>query len=376
MKKNILQLGHKFYELDREKATLAEFGNPANHLALAELKPDGPGYVYVDYDPGRKRIEPAESPEITDDSKTRIIIPYVTLQEGFENDQKLIDLFNTTSKLNNWNLAFISNDYYNRLNGELPVVDVHGEPFKVNTDYLLLADDYGREINIRGVAAEDGRYHIDVYLGDELNPEPVRASVPQFVKTDPVGICQKYEMNWNELPERDSDLRSNPQNLELRAEGKLPTLGIGNDVFIVDVNNDELRYKDLPITIANLENLPLDENGWNHQIYYNEKTKEPVEISEDTTELPKDVVMVTFPQSMALDPYGYEQLNEMHGHDLNYYNKFYPIRSHTMAQITRIEDSPLKELVERNLKAREQHKNADNKQRHTNERKKKRGLGH
>lgn len=96
-----------------------------------------------------------------------------------------------------------------------------------------------------------------------------------------------------------------------RLEGRQPTLDVMGQLFFVHYNGEQLERKgDEPYTIDfnDLEYF-LAENGKNYNIPFDTGSRKFVtDLNQDElTEIPRNVVIVSFPQVDTMDPVGYAQ---------------------------------------------------------------------
>lgn len=94
------------------------------------------------------------------------------------------------------------------------------------------------------------------------------------------------------------------EHLRARLNGRLPTIQVAGDVFVIDLANERLYLKDDPQRILWLDRMELDGTfDNNYYFYYNTVTKTLQGIDTDRiTGLPANVVKVLLPHDGVLDP--------------------------------------------------------------------------
>ncbi|WP_412468711.1 hypothetical protein [Pedobacter sp. KLB.chiD] len=101
------------------------------------------------------------------------------------------------------------------------------------------------------------------------------------------------------------------QLYELRVKkGMLPTIDIAGHTFYVDLRMDKLRPKDdflsNGIFFSDIENY-FDDGIEKYVIPYNPITREFVELDDQITEYPKDLIAISFPHQYTMDPFGFNR---------------------------------------------------------------------
>lgn len=248
----------------------------------------------------------------------------------------------------------------NQMERKLPTYRIEDTDFIVDVSKLELREK-GNETNV--IRFEDmrdiGRGYVFEYDLQEKNVpsawsdnETTTVRVPEFVELDPVGMAQKYNMPSDEIKGKtDFDIMVDQEAFDMRVnKGILPTIDIAGHTFYVDIRMDMLRPKDdflsNGIVFSDIENF-FDEERQLYFIPYHAKTHEFREIDYETiTKIPKDLIVVSFPNEMALDPVGW---NRHHGFELTDGLKEKGLKAHFTAQAASWEDIYVPQIIKENL---------------------------
>lgn len=144
------------------------------------------------------------------------------------------------------------------------------------------------------------------------NNEVQEVKIPELNSIDPIGMAKKHNLSLEEVKGRtDFELTIKPGSLlDLRwNKGILPTLDIYGHTFYVDLQMDMLRAKDdfrsKGIVFSDIQNF-YDENSQRYFIPYHPKAHEFRKIDYETiTQIPKDLIVVSFYHETILDPVGW-----------------------------------------------------------------------
>lgn len=145
--------------------------------------------------------------------------------------------------------------------------------------------------------------------------------------------------NWN--------IVVNDEKLRDRLAGKLPTIAIGNDEFIVDWRLKELRKKDHPEVRLNLKNMEMNDSGTAYLCMYDWKAEKEYAFDRHITALPQDVTALEIPYELKLDPVGVAR--EYGLNDVDMLEK-YPIQEGLSARVIPLSETALPKLVAANQK--------------------------
>jgi hypothetical protein len=241
---------------------------------------------------------------------------------------------------------------------ELPTINLEGTDFVVDVTKFELTEK-ANPSNI--IVFEDMRDVGDGYtfqfskqdknLPAAFNAESVAVTIPEFVKMDPVGMANRYNVS-DITGKTDFDLMVDQEAFNKRVnQGMLPILNIEGHPFYVDLRMDMLRPHDdfgsRGIVFDEIQNYFSEEMNA-YVIPYNPKTHEFQELDYDNiTEFPKDLIAVQFPFQKELDPVGW---NRTLGLDIKEDLKHINLKSHFEAQTVPWEKTGLEEVIKDNLK--------------------------
>lgn len=138
--------------------------------------------------------------------------------------------------------------------------------------------------------------------------------IPEFTKMAPMEVAQKENVTLRKaLMMTDFELMVNKYTFENRLNGQLPYLLLEGNKFIVDVKNGLLRpeYRgDAPeIELSAIQKYYKADQECYH-IPYNPVTRTIEDLEyRQITDLPKDVVILSFPSEKLMDPVGWNIKN-------------------------------------------------------------------
>ncbi|TWI20324.1 hypothetical protein [Sphingobacterium siyangense] len=243
---------------------------------------------------------------------------------------------------------------------ELPILNIEGTDFLVDVKKFELREK-GNPKNFIGL--EDMRDLGDGYtflFSQESKNLPsfrgrlesITVKIPEFVVLDPAGMAEKYKLKPDELAGKtDFDLMVDQKAVDLRVNnGLLPTINIAGHSFYVDIRMDMLRPKDdflsSGIRFSEIDNF-YDEIRNAYFIPYDPKKHEYREIDYETIkEIPKDLIVVSFPTAKTLDPIGW---NRHHGFDALDGLKETGLKSHSKAKTATWDDISVPLVIKENL---------------------------
>jgi len=185
------------------------------------------------------------------------------------------------------------------------------------------------------------------------SPDVIQVKIPPMTLLDPVGMAKKYA---DEVSQLHLHVTVDQQALAERFMGKQPTLKIGEEIFYVDLAWGYLRPQNeltsMGISIREIEDRQYDDDPRGLYTFdYDRKTYEVKDIDfQSLTELPTGIVRVMIPKPAKLDPVGHARKG---GWPLMDYLKKYPVRLHHEGIIVRWENTGLKKLIRKNVKAKQ-----------------------
>jgi hypothetical protein len=133
--------------------------------------------------------------------------------------------------------------------------------------------------------------------------------------------------------------------LQSRLGNNLPLIDIAGKDFMVVWEDRMLKPTSGTGNGLDLDNMPLDENGFNYLCFYNLVTQSQVLIPENITRLPEDTILLKIPNELYLDPVG---VARDYGQADTFLLNLYPIRENLKAEVIPIELSGLPELIKSN----------------------------
>ena len=247
----------------------------------------------------------------------------------------------------------------------LPSYTIAGTEFTVDVfnEELRQTDQPGNVIGFDQMAYSKNGYRFD--YNTELKNIPISfvggyetVHVPNMTELDPVGMAAKYNMDITEIAGKtDIDIMVDQKQLALREGGQLPVIEIAGHPFYVDLAMDALRPKD-DFTTPGIRFSEIDdyffEGSRHYRIPHNPKTHTLEELDfENIKAIPKGIILVEIPLPHELDPVAYARI---HGLDRDQILREHPIQMNTKAIEIPWADTPLKQIIARNLK-RELEKN-------------------
>lgn len=173
-----------------------------------------------------------------------------------------------------------------------------------------------------------------------------RIRLPPLSVLDPEGLAQMAGVKLNELKGKtDTELLTDPLALERRRNGELPVVGLAGHDFEVDWKNRVLRDTTDNRNIINLYTVSGNAHGQQISFYLDTISARRVYLPAAPTVLPKDVVLITLPNEIQLDPLG---VARGLGLDDFYFMRKYPLRMRHVPVVTQLKDTLLPEMVRRN----------------------------
>jgi len=236
--------------------------------------------------------------------------------------------------------------------------------FIVDIEYGMLRHPTAehRVISFHNMEADRDCYFLDfdkergIQADGFTKPENLlHTTVPFMVTLDPEETAKRYSIDVKDLPSRDTELRTNPEILQRRKDGKLPIFFIKGYPFYVDLRMNCLRPKDDFSTLGiELNRLPMDDSGTAYLCYYDPKTHSEAIFDEGMTKLPNDKFMIEIPYELILDPYGYLRDADISFND-DWFRNF-PVRLEMNARVRPWEKTGLPNIIAENRKKQESQK--------------------
>ncbi|QRY55576.1 hypothetical protein [Sphingobacterium siyangense] len=204
---------------------------------------------------------------------------------------------------------------------ELPVITIEETDFMVDVHNITLKEQGNEDNTIsifhmrelkRGYEFIYDKLTKSMSLWTAVDENRVVVAIPEMVDLDPIGMSLKYGVPVEELQTKnDFELMVDQEALRRRLDGELPIIEIEGHSFIVDLANNRLapsRDTGAPgISFAAIEACYDDEKEA-YIITFNTKegAYQPVDF-EKINVLPEDIVAVSIPFELQLDPIGFNQ---------------------------------------------------------------------
>jgi hypothetical protein len=192
----------------------------------------------------------------------------------------------------------------------------------------------------------------------EYGENTILIKVPQMVEADAEGIAIKYNLEIKEVPKLDRDLRCPEILYQDRIKGILPHVTIGEDDYTVDWRLKEIRLTNEPWRSISLRDLDMDRTGHKYLFFYHLPSKTKIELPETITELPSDVVLVTLPFELHIDPVAVAREN---GLDERTFINFYPLQKQVDVPTYPLSVTGIPKLIEENKMQQKQSNGVKNK---------------
>ncbi|MBT2561299.1 hypothetical protein J7E50_10700 [Pedobacter sp. ISL-68] len=180
----------------------------------------------------------------------------------------------------------------------------------------------------------------------EYGEDTILIHVPQMVHADPEGIALKYNMAVADLPEFDRDLRCSEALFQERIQGRLPLVKIGADDYTVDWRLKEIRLFKEPWKNISLRDLDMNRTGDKYLFFYHPPSKSKVDLTEDITQMPLDVILVALPFELHIDPVAVAREHDL---DERTFVNFYPVQQKVEVPLYPLSVTGIPKRIEENL---------------------------
>ena len=243
---------------------------------------------------------------------------------------------------------------------QLPIVNIEGTPFLVDVEKseLRQADSPANTISFHDMGDEGTHYTFNYDrakrglppLSKPPSEDIVGINIPQMVSLDPEGMARKYGLTVEELRgKNDFDIIVDQQLLAERLSGKLPTINIAGNDFIIDLQFNELRLKNNVGNRISLINMDVSSDGERLCFFYNPTVKHIVQINPTIIVLPDDVVFIEIPNEFTLDPVG---ANRQYGLSDTTLLRKYPLQKNLEAKVIPLSETRLPKMIKENKEKR------------------------
>lgn len=170
--------------------------------------------------------------------------------------------------------------------------------------------------------------------------ESFDVEVPYLITLDPEGIAGKHSIDPEELKGRKDIefLNPNYEGFLARIAGKLPTIEIAGDEYVIDLENTQLRLTTgagQQLSFNDMQKgCPLYED-FSYRFAYDTAGRKLVPIESASHD---NAIMVVLPDEVVLDPVG---LARRLGYSDDHYIRDYPIAKKLVAEIRMIKKAPV-----------------------------------
>jgi hypothetical protein len=239
---------------------------------------------------------------------------------------------------------------------EAPIYVIEGTSFLVDIDRQVLrqTNDQDNEISFINQMQDHGNFYRLLYDRDEHNAAEdlfdsnriVVIDIPQMTALDPEGMAEKYGVPIAELTGKpDFDVIVNPELLQARLAGQLPTIEIANQLFTLDLRLREFWLIQDPFITISLRSFDLSRDGNHYEAAYNPVLKQVVQLDPHLTEFPDGVIKIRLPNEIGLDPVS---VARQYGIDEKEFLRRYPIQSGLKAEIIPLSETDVPAMIRRN----------------------------
>ncbi|WP_214226627.1 hypothetical protein [Pedobacter sp. B4-66] len=240
---------------------------------------------------------------------------------------------------------------------KLPEIDLKGTMFFYDVAFAELRqkDEPLNTISIYDMTNMgthyEGKYSPVHKCLSEYGANTMLIKVPQMVEADAEGIAIKYNIEITQVPKQDRDLRCSETLFQERLLGVLPTAMIKKDEYTYDWRLRELRLTKEPWRNISLRDLDMDRTGHKYFFFYHIPSKTKIDLPENITELPPDVVLVALPFELHIDPVAVAREN---GLDERTFINFYPVQKQFEVPIYLLSVTGIPKLIMENKEQQKQ----------------------
>jgi hypothetical protein len=248
---------------------------------------------------------------------------------------------------------------------EAPIYVIEGTSFLVDIDRQVLrqTNDQDNEISFINQMQDHGSFYRLLYDVDKRTAAEylidqnrvVVINIPQLTALDPKGMAERYGIPAAQLAGKaDFDVIVNPEMLQARLAGQLPTIEIANELFTLDLRLREFRHRQDPFLSISLRSFDLSKDGNHYEAAYNPVSKQVVQIDPQLTEFPDGVIMIRLPNEIGLDPVS---VARQYGIDEKEFLRRYPIQSGLKAEVIPLSETNVPAMIRRNREQLQQEHN-------------------
>ncbi|WP_130855674.1 hypothetical protein [Olivibacter jilunii] len=210
------------------------------------------------------------------------------------------------------------------------------------TCFQFVWDDYQKKVFPK---FKQENYDGNVSIGKDI------MALPFFgvLVTIPKEILQKPFLNVEEIDKINKSSKQQGWNFQMMDDAtfnrfhrrQIPTIDVAGLKFFVDSRLGELREHDSIISSIPLSNEFLSVSGKTYQCFFHLPSKKVMEVDPFTDKAPADVVMLTIPHPLRMDPVGWNFRAGRNGLELLY---DYPVQRNLKAGVIALTDENIKSV--------------------------------
>ncbi|MDR3008592.1 MAG: hypothetical protein LBV59_11700 [Sphingobacterium sp.] len=346
-------IGENTYRINSLYGYISQAGNANNRLSFSDLVEHKHSYeMQVNAETGQ--LNPP------DKQYTTVRIPKSIL-EGYAELSAFAESFNKNFS-EKFGIQLIDQAVHEKMqNIEIPLPTLNLPTIKlgsfeyeidVSLNELRQVDVPFNTVALNHLEIENGKYQVytdkDGILAD-FDYLPNKHEFDQLVKLVPEDVAKVYGISVDQLPEKDSELRSHPDFVIERIEnGHLPIIRIVDEDYYVDTRMEELRSCN-----AHFKKIMLEENSPrrfdeedNRFVFLYDVLNRKVNMEYGLlTELPKNHVFIVLPDIVTLDPVA---AGRKYCNDPTSLLNSYPLQTRMEARIVLPEKTFLPQLIRDN----------------------------
>lgn len=354
-------VGNHIYRIDPFFGTITHAGNADNHISVNQLHENQHSYnLSIDEVSGKLLLD-HEGGQVKN-----VTIPKTVLDDGYFECSQYAENFN--AKLSEkFGIQLVDKAVLKKMEDMpisipqqvFPIIEQDGFKFEIDVSLneIRNVDNPFIHLDLDRMEIQNGKYVAYIFDNGKLTEwdqgNDKRFEIDQLVKVAPDDVAKVYGISKDKLPEKDRQLRSNPEFIKDRIErGKLPVIRIVDEDYYVDTKLNELRscnkfWKNLELTDNGPDAIGID---CKHVYLYDYLNSQIVKNFNELTEAPKHTVFVVLPDFIALDPVA---AGRSICKDPYAYLEKYPLQPYMEARIVPIEKTYLAEQIRRNKERKE-----------------------
>lgn len=216
------------------------------------------------------------------------------------------------------------------MKNELPIIKIHGIDFLIDVNKFELREKNNPTNTLSVFSMNDFQNGYEFGLNTEtkgfdyewmVDLRESNTCIPHMARLDPMGMAKKLGLHVAQVKNKtDFELMVDQDAYHNRViKNVIPTLEIAGHRYEVDMGKNMLRStQDVYSTGINFSAIEkyFDLDDFTYKIPYNTKTHQSPDLDYlMMKELPKDIIIVSFPAESVLDRIGW---NRKYGYDVTY----------------------------------------------------------